>query len=86
MNNFGGENKMDAPVKAYFLAIVKRGTEHEVAEKLRRIEGVAEALVIYGLWDIVVRIETESLGKLDAIVTDMRKIKGIMRTTTLVGA
>jgi len=77
---------MGAPVKAYFLAIVKRGTEHEVAERLRRIEGVAEALVTYGLWDIVVRIETESLGKLDAIVTDMRKIKEIMRATTLVGA
>ena len=77
---------MDAQVKAYFLAIVKRGTEHEVAEKLRRIEGVTEVLVTYGLWDIVARITTESLGKLDAIVTEIRNIKEVEQTSTLVGA
>jgi DNA-binding Lrp family transcriptional regulator len=77
---------VDAPVKAYFLAIVKKGTEHEVAEKLRRIEGVTEVLVTYGLWDIVARIKTESLGKLDAIVTEIRNIKEVEQTSTLVGA
>ena len=34
-----GENTMSGPVKAYFMAIVKRRTEHEVAEKLIKIEG-----------------------------------------------
>jgi DNA-binding Lrp family transcriptional regulator len=77
---------VDAPVKAYFLAIVKKGTEHEVAENLRRIDGVAEVLVTYGLWDIVARIKTESLGKLDAIVTEIRNIKEVEQTSTLVGA
>jgi len=77
---------VDFPVKAYFLAIVKRGTEHEVAEKLRRIEGVTEVLVTYGLWDIVASIKTESLGKLDAIVTEIRNIKEVEQTSTLVGA
>jgi len=74
------------PVKAYFMAIVKRGTEHEVAEKLRKVEGITEVLVTYGLWDIVARIETENLKKLDAIITDLRKITDIVQTSTLVGA
>jgi DNA-binding Lrp family transcriptional regulator len=77
---------VDAPVKAYFLAIVKKGTEHEVAGKLRRIEGITEVLVTYGLWDIVARIKIESLGKLDAIVTEIRNIKEVEQTSTLVGA
>ena len=77
---------MNSPVKAYFLAIVKKGTEHEVAGKLRRIEGITEVLVTYGLWDIVARIKTESLGKLDAIVTEIRNIKEVEQTSTLVGA
>jgi len=38
---------MSGPVKAYFIAIIKRGTEHEVAEKLVKIEGVADVLVTY---------------------------------------
>ncbi len=77
---------MSSQVKAYFMAIVKRGTEHEVAEKLRRIEGITDVLVTYGMWDIVARIETESLRKLDTIITDLRRINEITQTSTLVGA
>jgi len=74
------------PIKAYFMAIVKKGTEHEVAKKLQKLNGVADALVTYGLYDIVVRIETPNLGQLDALITEMRKIEEILQTTTLVGA
>ena len=74
------------PVKAYFMAIVKRGTEHDVAQRLRKMSGVTEVLVTYGLWDIVVRIEASTLGKLDTIITEMRKIEEITETSTLVGA
>lgn len=73
-------------VKAYFMAIVKRGSEHEVANRLSKMEGVTEALVTYGLWDIVVRIEAPSLSELDALITEMRKMEDIVQTSTLVGA
>jgi len=73
-------------VKAYVLAIVKRGTEHLVAERLRKFEDVTEVLVTYGMWDIVARVETESLGKLDKIITDIRQIPEIEQTSTLIGA
>jgi DNA-binding Lrp family transcriptional regulator len=50
------------------------------------MEGVTESLVTYGLWDLVARIETDDLQKLDAIITEMRKISEITQTSTLVGA
>ncbi len=68
------------------MAIVKQGSEHEVAERLRKMEDVTESLVTYGLWDIVARIETDNLQKLDAIVTEIRKMQEITQTSTLVGA
>lgn len=74
------------PVKAYFMAIVKQGTEHEVAKRLRQMDGVTEALVTYGLWDIIARIEAPDLSKLDALITEMRKLQDIVQTSTLVGA
>jgi len=74
------------PVRAYFMAIVKRGTEHEVAGKLRKLSGVTEVMVTYGLYDIVVRIEAQNLGQLDSLITEMRKIEEIVQTSTLVGA
>jgi len=73
-------------VKAYVLSIVKRGTEHAVAERLRKFEDITEVLVTYGMWDIIARVETESLGKLDKIITDIRQIPEIEQTSTLIGA
>jgi len=73
-------------VKAYVVATVKRGTEHDAAQKIRKIKEVTEALVTYGLYDIVVRIEAKSLGHLDKIVTDIRQMAEIKQTSTLVGA
>ena len=73
-------------VKAYVLATVKRGTEHEAAQKLKKMKEITDVLVTYGLYDLVVRIEAESLGQLDKIVTDIRQMPEIKQTTTLVGA
>jgi len=74
------------PVKAYFMAIVKQGTEHEVAARLRQMAGITEVVVTYGLYDIVVRIEAQDLKKLDALITEIRKLNDIVQTSTLVGA
>ena len=73
-------------IKAYLLAITKKGTEHEVARRIQKYEDVAEVLIVYGMWDLVVRIETESLGKLDKTITEIRKLPEIEQTNTLIGA
>ena len=73
-------------VKAYVVATVKRGKEHDAAQKIRKTKEVKDALVTYGLYDIVVRIEAKSLGQLDKIVTDIRQMAEIQQTSTLVGA
>lgn len=73
-------------VKAYVIATVKRGTEHEAAQKIRKMKEVTEVLVTYGLYDLVVRIEAETLGHLDKVVTSIRQMAEIKQTSTLVGA
>jgi len=64
-------------VKAYLIATVKRETEHNAAQKIRKMKEVTEVLVTYGLYDIVVCIEAKSLGQLDKIVTNMRQLAEI---------
>ena len=73
-------------VKAYVVATVKRGKEHDAAQKIKKMKEITEVLVTYGLYDIVVRIETKSLGHLDKIVTDIRQMAEIQQTSTLVGS
>ena len=72
-------------IKAYVLAVVKRGTEHQVAERVQKIEDVSEVLVTYGMWDLVVRVEAESLKKLDTILSEIRRLPEIESTNTLIG-
>jgi DNA-binding Lrp family transcriptional regulator len=73
-------------VKAYVVATVKRGKEHDAAQKIKKMKEITEVLVTYGLYDIVVRIEAKSLGHLDKIVTDIRQMAEIQQTSTLVGS
>jgi len=72
-------------VGAYVLAIVKKGTEHKVAEEIRKYKEVSEVLVTYGMWDLVIKLETENLRELDKIVTNIRQMPDIEQTHTLIG-
>ena len=72
-------------VKAYVVAIVKQGAEHEVAKRIRKMKEVTEVLVTYGVWDIIARIEAETLGHLDKVITDIRQIPEVSQTNTLIG-
>lgn len=74
-----------SPLKAYVLASVKRGSEHDAVRRLRGIKGVTEVLITYGMWDLIVRIETESLEKLDNIISNIRQLPEIEQTNTLIG-
>ena len=77
---------MSERVKAYLVANVKQGAEHKVAQKIREMKEVTEVLVTYGLWDLIVRIEAETLGHLDKIITDIRQIEEIKQTSTHIGS
>lgn len=76
---------MQRQVTAYVLATIRAGMEYDVAEEIKKIRGVKEVLITYGVWDAVVRVEVSSLSELDKVVTQIRSIEGIEYTTTLVG-
>ena len=75
----------ESNVKAVLLAIVKRGTEHKIAETIKKSGGVTEVLITYGMWDLVIRLEAKDLDTLDKIVTKIRQMPEIEQTHTLIG-
>ncbi|MGP3667849.1 MAG: Lrp/AsnC ligand binding domain-containing protein [Candidatus Bathyarchaeota archaeon] len=70
----------------YVLIVCEIGKESEIRSALEKIRGVTEARTVYGEYDVVVRLETQSLRELDEIVTSIRKVPGIVRTITLISA
>ena len=62
------------------------GTETQVEEKIHKINGVREAHLLFGVYDISVKVECNSIDDLTHIVIDqIRKIPGVKDTKTLPG-
>lgn len=55
-----------------------------ILEFMRQNDKIKEAYIIYGDWDILVKIEVESLPELTNLVMSLRKEKGIKKTSTLI--
>ena len=61
------------------------GAEDRVVGELRKVPNVKEAYVTYGVYDIVAKVEAESLGKLKEIVTSkIRQIGNVRSTLTTI--
>ena len=70
---------------AYLLLIVETGTEEEVMRSLKSIEEVKEARIVYGLYDIIIRVETETMEEMKNLVNGrIRRLDKIRSTMTLI--
>ncbi len=74
------------PITAYLLIVAEVGREYEIADRIRGMEGVREARIVYGEFDIVAKLEVPDLSALDSMVTRMRAIQGIIKTSTLIAS
>ncbi len=62
------------------------GKETDVEEEIRKIPGVREAHLLFGVYDISVKIECNSIDELTHIVINqIRRIPGVKETKTLPG-
>ena len=75
---------MCAKVTSYVLVVTDVGKEHEVVQELLKIEGETVAQTVYGEFDVITKVDSENLKDLDAAITKIRKIGGIIRTMTLI--
>ncbi len=78
------------PVVAFVLLLVQVGKEYEIVEKIKEVmekTGVkAEVFVVYGEYDIVVKVIADDLRKIDEFVTQVRRLPGVTRTVTLISS
>lgn len=55
---------------AYVLLNTNIGSENSVLEEIRKIDEVQEAFNLLGVYDIIARIQTESMEKLTSIINE----------------
>jgi DNA-binding Lrp family transcriptional regulator len=70
---------------AFVLINAEIGSEGEVLEKLREEKGIKEAYSVYGVYDIIAKVEAGSIEKLKDLVTwRIRKLDKVRSTVTMI--
>jgi DNA-binding Lrp family transcriptional regulator len=70
---------------AFVLITTDLGREKNVVKELRRIAGVSEAYISYGVYDVVVKVEAETQERVkDILFSRIRKLDDVRSTLTLV--
>jgi len=66
---------------AFVLINTETGSVGDVLKDLKKVEGVDEAFIVYGVYDIVAKVNAESMDQLKEIVTwHIRKIDRVRQT------
>jgi len=72
-------------ITAYVLLRVKPGMDRSVLHNVRKLAQVKEAVTVYGEYDMLIKVEVETLEDLDSFIFDtIRTIKGAESSTTLI--
>ena len=71
-------------VKAYVLLVTSVGKEQDVAASLKSIKGVINANPVYGEYDVVAEVVTDTLEELNRVITEIRHNPNILRSVTLI--
>ena len=70
---------------AYVLINTEIGFEEDVSRELKKTPNITEAYVVYGVYDVVAKVEAESMDRLKEIVTwKIRRLEKIRSTLTMI--
>jgi len=70
--------------KAFVLLNVKSGFEDSVKEELENTKGVSESHAIYGKYDFMISMESQSQDELKSDIFTLRKMSGVTSTLSMI--
>ena len=76
---------MTPPIVAFTLVQVKPGYEHQVATELEKVPEIEEVYLVYGEWDLIVKIKAKTIKELkEIVIKKIRALPAVETTSTLV--
>lgn len=69
---------------AFVLINTEMGSETEVLNVLHKIGNIKEAYVVYGIYDIIARVEADTMDQIKDIITwKIRQLNKVRSTLTM---
>ena len=70
---------------AFVLFNTELGREEDIIRELKNIDEVKEVFRVYGLYDIIAKVESDTTEKVkEIIIWKLRNLKGVKSTLTLI--
>jgi DNA-binding Lrp family transcriptional regulator len=70
---------------AYVLVNTEPEKMEEVSKEIKKIKGVVESSMVYGVYDIVAKIQTETMDRLKEIVaSQIRRMESVRSSATMI--
>lgn len=70
---------------AFVLINAEIGSEGEILKELKKLESVKEAYLVYGVYDIVAKIEADTMEKLKEFTSfKVRRLNKVRSTLTMI--
>lgn len=70
---------------SYVLINIEPGSEEEVLKEVRKVPNVKDCHRIYGLYDMIAKVEADSMDGLKEIITwKIRRLPGVRSTVTTI--
>ena len=70
---------------AFVMINAEIGSENEVLKELKNIEQVKEAYLVYGIYDLVAKVEAETMDKLKQVIAqNVRRLSKVRSTLTMI--
>ena len=71
--------------KAFVLINAEVGNEQELIKQLRGIPNVTEVHVVYGVYDVIAKVESDSMEKVKETITNsLRRLDNVRSTLTMI--
>ena len=74
----------DEDVIAFLLLLTSSDQTEQLIDDFKEMPEVLEIYILYGEWDVLLKIKLKSLPELTKFVLRLRKIGGVNKTNTLI--
>ncbi len=69
--------------EAYVLINCDLGSEDSVIKHLKKLKGVSEVKGVFGVYDVIARVNAETESDIKKVVGDVRSTEGIKSSLTM---
>jgi DNA-binding Lrp family transcriptional regulator len=77
------EAGIPAMTMAFVMINAEVGSEDELVREIMKLSNVREVHPVYGVYDIVVKVEAETMDQLKEVISRIRKLDKIRSTLTM---